>query len=348
MRAILFCVNPYAFGILKPLHDELMRQGHECLWFVPSSIEKDFTFASQVRHTHLMKTLLDFRSDAIFVPGNEVPHYLRGVKVQVFHGLAGEKKGHFRIRNYFDLYLTQGPYFTREFLRLKKKHGNFEVKETGWCKLDPLYRLKEEYSNERANMLEHSKKNMILLYAPTFSPSLTSSVSCMHQIFDIADRENVLLLIKFHDLTNPRIIQEYKQRASTRDNVKIVEDRNILKTMIVADFMISDTSSVVYEFILLDKPVITVKSRSQQITWCNINDPSKLKSTFAKEIKEDHFAERRKHTIQEYHPYNDGHSSTRMIAAVQEYIAAHGVPENRKLNIYRRYHMNKFFGPRPS
>ena len=26
----------------------------------------------------------------------------RGLKVQVFHGLAGEKKGHFRIRHYFD------------------------------------------------------------------------------------------------------------------------------------------------------------------------------------------------------------------------------------------------------
>src|SRR5687767_840040 len=115
MKAILFCANPYAFGILKPLHDALRIQGHDVLWYVPEKLVENFPFKKDCTHTGQIKDLYDYRSDAIFVPGNEVPHYLRGVKVQVFHGMAGEKEGHFRIRNYFDLYLTQGPYFTARF-----------------------------------------------------------------------------------------------------------------------------------------------------------------------------------------------------------------------------------------
>src|SRR5688572_8605399 len=115
MRVVLFCANPYAFGILKPLHDTLMLQRHEVLWYVPEKIAPQFPFSGDFTKTGSIAVLYNFKSDAIFVPGNEVPHYLRGIKVQIFHGLAGEKQGHFRIRDYFDLYLTQGPYFTERF-----------------------------------------------------------------------------------------------------------------------------------------------------------------------------------------------------------------------------------------
>ena len=56
--------------------------------------------------------------------------------MQRFATFIDEKKGHFRIRKYFDLYLTQGPFFTKKFNELKKKFKNFEVVETGWPKLD--------------------------------------------------------------------------------------------------------------------------------------------------------------------------------------------------------------------
>ena len=122
-----------------------------------------------------IKEIEAFKSDAIFVPGNEVPHYLRGVKIQVFHGLAGEKKGHFRIRNYFDLYLTQGPYFTNKFNELKSKFKDFDVVETGWPKLDIYGKDVHKYEEEKKSLLKKSKCANIVLYAPTFSPSLTSA-----------------------------------------------------------------------------------------------------------------------------------------------------------------------------
>lgn len=345
MRAVLFCVNPYAFGILKPLYDELRAQGHDTLWYVHKKIQTPFPFGNECPQTRSIPELVDFQADAIFVPGNEVPHYLRGVKVQVFHGLAGEKKGHFRIRNYFDLYLTQGPYFTEWFEKAAKKHGDFEVKQTGWCKLDTLYQNHQTYLQDRKNLLTRSGKKNLVLYAPTFSPSLTSALIKKDEIFDLADREDIYLFIKFHDLMNVDVIAEYKQFASTRTNVEIVEDRNILKYLIMADLMISDTSSVVYEFVLLDKPVITINSTSQNINWRDLSTNDSLHKAFIREMKEDPFKNARVTTISEYHPYTDGKSSQRMIQAVEDYIRRNGVPEKRKINFYRRYLMNKTFGP---
>lgn len=347
MKTVLFCVNPYAFGILKPLHDELKNQNHQVLWYIPDKIKDKFNYTGEVNSTNSIEDLYRFKSDAIFVPGNELPHYLRGVKVQIFHGLAGEKKGHFRIRNYFDLYLTQGPYFTERFIQLAKKHGDFEVVETGWCKLDTLYSNHEEYQRARTEILEKSNKKTLVLFAPTFSPSLTCAIDAKNKIFEIAEKEDVYILIKFHDLMNPDVVAEYKQQASGFENVEILEDRNILKYMIMCDIMISDTSSVVYEFTLLNKPVITINSNSTNINWKDIPNAELLRENLMDEILQDNFKNIRRYTIDQYHPYSDGKSSARMISAVEEYINKHGVPEKRKLNIYRRYLMNKMFGHKP-
>ena len=121
MNSILFCKNKYAFGILEPIRKELKNLNHDYIWYIDKKILQDFPYKTEP-HCSSIKELKNYNSEAIFVCGNAVPHYLKGVKTQVFHGFAGEKKGHFRIRNYFDLYLTQGPYFSLKLLLKKEKN----------------------------------------------------------------------------------------------------------------------------------------------------------------------------------------------------------------------------------
>ncbi len=344
MKTILFCVNPYAYGILKPLYDELLNRGYDILWYVDEKIASSFPFKENTKSTSSIAEVYDFKSDIIFVPGNEVPHYLRGVKVQVFHGLAGEKKGHFRIRTYFDLYLTQGPYFTERFVQLSHKYKDFEVKETGWCKLDYLFQNQNEYKKERDLILKKHNKENLILYAPTFSPSLTCAISRMDEIFALADTRNVFIQIKFHDLMDALVVEQYKAKARERNNVEIVSDKNIIKYLIMADMMISDTSSVVYEFLLLNKPVITIDSKSENIRWCNITGNAPIITEFDRQIRDDEYKNDRQYIISQYHPYTDGGSSARMIDATEEYIKRNGIPERRKLSLYRRLKINKLFG----
>ncbi|WP_010662158.1 CDP-glycerol--poly(glycerophosphate) glycerophosphotransferase [Marinilabilia salmonicolor] len=348
MKVVLFCYHPYAFGILMPLNDALVEQQHSIVWYVREVIAEHFKLKDEVEWTSSIAEINRFSPDVIYVPGNEVPHYLRGVKVQIFHGLAGEKKGHFRIRDYFDLYLTQGPYFTRRFKELALKHGDFDVEETGWCKLDSLFNKKDVYTDYKENLIKTYEVKNILLYAPTFSPSLTSVPSLLKQWEKFLDKNtNCLLFIKFHDLMDPRWKQKYKSVLEPYPNVVFVDEPDIIKYLVVSDLMISDTSSVVYEFLLLNKPVITFKSTSENICWDNFEETEKLSEKITESLTEDPFGSQRKRVIEEYHPYNDGKSSFRMIDAVKTYISMNGVPERRKLNLYRRFKIRKLFGPKP-
>jgi len=342
MKTILFCMNPYSFGILEPVMQVLKEKNHEFIWFVRSAILEKFPYQDQ-RCTSKIEDLVRFNSDAIFVPGNEVPHYLRGVKTQVFHGLAGEKKGHFRIRNYFDLYLTQGPYFTRWFSKAAAKHKDFSVVETGWPKLDVYGKELHKYDSDKLFLLKKSKAKKIILYAPTFSPSLTSAPHLLTQIEELAKSKEYLVLIKFHDLMAEDMIDSYKKLSMSFENVLFIEERNIIKYLLIADLMISDTSSVVYEFLLLDKPVITFKNNSHVINWDNQLSFSGLMKRVAENLIEDPFKEQRLKILKEYHPYTDGNSAKRMVEAVEEYIKKNGVPEKRLISWFRRYKINKIF-----
>jgi len=338
MKTILFCNLPYAFSILKPLADELERQGDDYLWYLDSSLIDIFPYKNAPT-TSKIKDLENFQSDAIFVCGNDVPYWLRGVKVQIFHGLAGEKKGHFRIRDYFDLYLTQGSYFTDRFKALAKKHKNFEVVETGWCKLDRLYSISEETKLKKQKLLEQYVADKMVLYAPTFSPSLTSALALEETIRKIGELDDILVIIKFHDKMNPDWIELYRKNR----NILIIEADDITQSLQMADLMISDSSSVVYEFTLLDKPVITLNSISENIDWCNVHSADEVYSSVIEVLNgHDTFAQNRKNTIALYHPYNDGKSAERMVNATKEYIQQNGVPTKRKISLLRKWKMQKY------
>ncbi|MCW5515959.1 CDP-glycerol glycerophosphotransferase family protein [Muriicola sp. Z0-33] len=343
MRVVLFCQNAYAFGILAPIRDELRQKNYTFLWYISKKLITNFPFKNEDYSSSILDIQL-FKSDVIFVPGNEVPNYLRGLKVQIFHGLAGEKRGHFRIRHYFDLYLTQGPYFTNKFKALKQKHQNFEVIETGWPKLDVYHALADQSAIEKKALLEQYNTATIVLYAPTFSPSLTSAPYLVEEIKELAINTGYLVFIKFHDLMDSKWINAYKTLAKEVPGIIFKEDKNIVKFLLQADILISDTSSVIYEFMLLDKPVISFRNIAKKIYW----DDSKQYSGLAQKVKDnlinDPYAAQRSFVVENFHPYNDGKSASRMVATVKEYISKEGVPEFRKLSLARKMKIHYLFG----
>lgn len=343
MKSVLFCQNNYAFGILEPVKDVLVERGYSFIWYVATKIIDDFQHTSDA-FTSKITDLETFKADAIFVPGNAIPYYLRGLKVQIFHGLAGEKKGHFRIRQYFDLYLTQGPYFTNKFLELRQKHKNFDVIETGWPKLDCYGLQKDKYNTYRAELLKKHGAKQIILYAPTFSPKLTSAPHLVDELKSLAKNKDYLILIKFHPLMASDWVNYYKKLSHSTPNILYQDEKNIIKFLLIADILISDTSSVIYEFILLDKPVITFKNISEHTNWEDADTYENLTQLVHKNLTEDPYASSRANIIEQYHPYSDGKSAERMVDATQNYIKQHGVPEKRNLSFLRRMKIHRLFG----
>lgn len=343
MKVLLFCEHRYAISILEPLQVEANVREYDVLWFLDQRNIKEFPL-SYANITYSIQEAYDFKPDSVFVPGNIVPYYLSGVKAEIFHGYAAEKKDHWVIRRYLDMYLTQGPFFTKPFQKLAEKYKDFEVVETGWTRQDWIYNNLHTYDSYRVELLETYKKSKIVLYAPTFSPSLTSLPIIKQALRDLALNNDVLILLKFHPLTKQEWVDEYKQLATEVDNILWIEDANISKYTLISDLMISDTSSAVYEFLLLDKPVITINNVAQDKYWMDIHDPNLLQKAYEEVQTSDEYLEKRKWIIENYDPYLDGKVSSRMFDAVEDYIQRHGVPKQRSLNLWRKYQSIKKFG----
>lgn len=345
MKILLFCENKYAVDIVLPLQEEADRQGgHEVLWYVHQPKIPTFPLKDSVRWTHSIKEACDFHPDAVFSPGNIVPYYLSGVKCSIFHGYAAEKRDQFHIRNYYDIYMTQGPYFTQEFLKLQKKYKDFEVCETGWTRQDWTARHRHDFDAEREQLLREHGCKRIVLYAPTFSPRLTSLPTIKEDLVKLVEQKNILLLIKLHPLTQPAWVDEYRNLSAIHQNIVFEDDFAVTKYMLMADAMISDTSSTIYEMLLLDKPVITLNTVSQNPYWLDINDASQLASAYDNVFNSQELTEKRQWVIANYDPYTDGRCAERMLSAAADFIRRNGVPQKRKLNLWRKYVSIKTFG----
>jgi CDP-glycerol glycerophosphotransferase (TagB/SpsB family) len=347
LRVVLFCEHKYAISILQPLETEIQSMGecgYKVLWFVDRRNIPDFTLKDETQWTNSMQEVYDFSPEVIFVPGNIVPCYLPGVKAEIFHGYAAEKKDHWIIRRYIDIYLTQGPFFTEGFKALALKYGDFEVRETGWPRQDWIYRHLHSFDKEKEELLAAHNRKYLVLYAPTFSPSLTSLPFLKKGLVSLSNRRDVLILLKLHPLTKREWVNEYRALAADNPAVLWVDDHNVTKYQIMSDVMISDTSSTIYEFLLLDKPVITYKAAARDRYWLDVEDADALPNAFDAALVDEQYRAQRKWVIDNYDPYNDGSVCRNMLAAVHDYIERHGVPGERKVNLWRKYRSVKTFG----
>jgi hypothetical protein len=344
MKIVFFCENQYAISILYPIYQQAVIENELTLWYIHKEKIPEFPLSEEVVYTNSIQKVYDFSPEVIFVPGNIVPYYLPGVKVQVFHGYAAEKKDHYVIRHYFDLYLTQGPFFTKKFMELSNVYKNFDVIETGWPKQDWIKEHLYDFDEEKSALLSQHKKDKVVLYAPTFSPSLTSLPYMKEALMQLARKNNIVLLLKFHPLTKADWVEDYKQLAEKEENIIWIDDFNVTKYTLMADIMISDTSSTVYEFLLLNKPVITYRTIAKDIYWTNITDLSELSNAFENVQSDEESIAKRQWVIENYDPYLDGNVCKRMLSAARTFIKNKGVPKCRKLNIWRKYVSIKKFG----
>lgn len=344
MRICLFAQHKYAVDILHPLQIQADKEGgHEVLWFVDARNITTFPLKDDVNYTNSIQEIYDFSPEVIFSPGNIVPYYLSGVKIGIFHGYS-DKKDQFVMRRYYDIYFTQGAYFTRRFEAMRKRYKDYEVLETGWPRQDWIFHHKNDFDAEKAEYLKKYNKSKIVLYAPTFSPSLTSLPKLKSQIRRLAEEEDVVVFCKFHPLTKQIWIDEYKQLANEVDNIIFFDDPTVTKYILMCDIIISDSSSTIYECLLMDKPAITLETIEKANYWLDIKHSEELLPAYRDEINNDHFAQLRKWVIENYDPYLDGNVGKRMLDGARDYIKRHGVPKYRKLNLWRVYTSIKTFG----
>ncbi len=213
---LLFATELYALPVLRPLDAAIRASGGETAWFAPAAFgghlaapERLLPDAAAVEH---------FNPAAVFAASNWVPQFFPGAKVQVFHGFSVDKRsperGHFRIRGLFDLYCTQGPATTAPFEQLAREYGHFAVAETGWPKLDPLFAP----DDGTAAALRPADGRPVVLYAATFTETLSSARALLDEISAQIARGDRYWLLTLHPKSDPALVDAYRQsrRARTR------------------------------------------------------------------------------------------------------------------------------------
>ena len=303
---LFYIEHDYSYEILRPLQKEIKKQGDRVCWFlVGKQINNQLSQAEHELKT--VEEVIEYDPQACFVPGNTIPNFIPGLKVQVFHSLEWKKKTTFRIRDCFDLYCTHGPSTTNTFNILKQKHQHFDVIETGWPKTDALF--------EAIPVNFPEARGAIILYAPTFSPKLTSAAELYDSIKKLSKQQSWFWIIKFHPKMNPKLVDQYRKIEGK--NLKIIEQDSIAPLLKSAELMVSDTSSVIGEFALLKKPTITLNNAMPDDYIINISNHTELESAINAVLadKTAIFKEVAEYAKQ-LHPYYDGQSSQRVLQAV--------------------------------
>lgn len=334
-RYILFAELSYAYPILRPLQAEIKRRGDEVAWLLAKGCPNLLTPSEKQLST--LDEAMAYNPIAVLAPGNYVPYMLPGVKVSIFHGYPLNKRNdkvddHFKLRGWFDMYCTQGPSSTTRFKQLEQQKRYFKVYETGWAKMDAFFTQKQQE--------EQPKDKPTILYGTTFTKGITSAEVMAPIIRQLATKHNWRWILTMHPklLTNRALTNLYKQLADELDNVEFRQQGTDAATLKECDVLLCDTSSLIIEFMMLDKPVVTFRNTLPDKHLINVEKLDEVEQAIETALTRpvalmEHI---RKYTAW-HEGHRDGKNSARILDAIDDFIANHKKNLRKKpLNLFRK------------
>lgn len=338
-KYVLFASLAYAFPILRPLEREIRRRGGEAAWFLepgcPEELEPDEVRLRTVRE------VVDYNPLAVITCVDYMFDFFPGVKVDVFHGYAINKRNtatdaHFRVRGYFDVYCTQGPATTSVYRELERRCGYFRVYETGWPKADLYFspEMQRRPRNERP----------VILYSSTFTRGLTSAPVLADEVERLVREKDWEWIFMFHPkLSDPAVLGRYERIAAGCDHATFLGNTFSLDAMRRADAMLCDSSSVILEFMFLDKPVVTFRNSHPGPYLLDVREPEEVGPALERALTRPEGLMRavREYTLS-HEAHRDGLCSARVLDAIDDYLARGREGLRRKpMNLLRKWKMRR-------
>jgi len=338
-KFLIYISHPYSIPIGLPLQKEIESRGYEVFWFSDLEYTKKYFDASNLL-LNTIQEVIDYKPHIVLTATDVVPDFISGVKVQIFHGFNAQKRpeggnsfSHYRIRGFFDLYCTQGPTSTQGFKAQQKKYPHFEVVETGWSKVDPLFPLIPKSKNSKP----------VIMIASTFTTRL--SLAHRNDVFEQIKRISEEGKYKFIMVLHPKIPSDIKRKWQTLigENFDYFDTTDLIPLFKKADIMFADTTSAIQEFLLQKKPVVTFNHTFDHNYLINITNANLIENSFRNALEyPSQLMSNIERFINELHPYFDGKSSERVIdASINFFNKDKSHLKSKPWNLIRKYKIRK-------
>lgn len=328
-KFLIYIAHSYSLPIGRPLEQEIRKRGYQVKWFS----ELEYTKKNFTSNENLLNTIqetMDYKPDIVLVATDSVASFIPGIKVQIFHGFLVNKwsfeRGHFRIRGFYDLYCTQGPSTTQPFLDLKEKHKYFDVVETGWSKVDPLFPIEKKVEPERP----------VIMISSTFTTrlSLAKNNDVFNEIKRLSKIGKWQFLCVLHPIMDQEIVDKFKSLEN--ENFIYFDTTDLVPIFRKADVMLSDTTSAIPEFILQEKLVVTFRNNKPDNYLIDVIEVEEIEKAIEKALtRPDDIIQNIRDYIKYTHPYSDGKSSGRVIDATINFLKEKKV-KRKPINLVRK------------
>ena len=270
-RFLFYLEQDYSFAVLRPLQTAALNRGHEVRWLLVENASMALLEPGDIPVADIASAI-EYNPEVVFAPGDQMPGFIPGLKVQVFHGLNEDKRGiDYKERGLFDLYCTEGPIRTAMLKPFEKKNGYFRIRETGWPKLDVLLKDPE---------IKTSYDRPQVLFGSTFTPHLSGAEALFPEIKRLSQTGQWQWLITLHPKMASETVARY--RSLEGENLSFYGTGSVPELLHRADAIVSDNSSILQEFLLLKKPVVTYKNRDPQECMINITKTGIWRELFAR------------------------------------------------------------------
>ncbi len=292
--------------------------------FLKKHIPEEFTF---IENPYIYNPDITFIADSSYEKVEGL-----GKIVNIGHGTISKgsfyTSGHLSFReNYANLLAVPGIIHKQ----ILEKKVSVPIEVVGIPKLDHLF----DNSLNKQTILKKMKlnfENKTVLFAPTFNKELSILTFLDLDLREIIP-EYFNIIIKLHGVVEDKYKDYFKKYAEVNPNIFYSENYNISESFYVSDVLISDVSSVIYEFLSTGKPVLLFDSSLQkefknynnndlEYVFRNVgfrfkdirNIPELLFRTFTSPLKDYH------EISQKFVSFYDGKSAKRVVEKSLELI----------------------------
>lgn len=177
---------------------------------------------------------------------------------QLYHGIGTKTDVYAPTLMEMDVRFIEGPHYEQ---RLNELYPGGRLARVGYAKVDPFFHPEGERPRLDLAALGLDPRKKTILYAPTHMPS---SFPNMAEEFP-AHFADFNVLVKPHSLSffggKKKSHRRLMELWSKAPNVHVAryDEFDPLPYMVSADLLISDESSVLFEFAVLDRPIV----------WCD-------------------------------------------------------------------------------